>query len=407
MSYSATAYANLIDQQQLLASFGPDSVASQLNTSISGAKLADGSPLGDTPLAYLNLVNDLVHGNTVGVAIDVLSIAFPPAAPFLMVASLIFSGLFGDDSPPQPCGNGRFVWNADGSLGIVVNGENGGESAVRQTLQSVESSLQGIIAKYQGPGAVDGVGLIANRLAVVSLDGQTYALTDMDPVTGKDRTIHYGSDGNAIDAIVGSPEYFRKLGEQFTYSALGRETIAPQWEADTARLQTQAGDAQAGLTELQRAQRNGLLALALALAANAGTQTWRPILVDLNGDGVQTVAQSAAQVAFDVDSGGYLKRTAWASRQDGFLVLDRNYNGLVDNGSELFSNALVADGAKGLASMRWVDANGDGDISVADPVFSQLRIWQDANGNDALDDGESHTLNELGVTALHYARASF
>ena len=83
-----------------------------------------------------------------------------------------------------------------------------------------------------------------------------------------------------LAAKVGTPEYFRSMGEQFIYSALAREAIAPQWEVDTAHLQTQAGDPQAGLTELQRAQRIGQLAA--ALDSNATRQTWRPILLDLN-----------------------------------------------------------------------------------------------------------------------------
>jgi hypothetical protein len=73
--------------------------------------------------------------------------------------------------------------------------------------------------------------------------------------------------------------------------------------------------------------------------------------LDLNGDRVRTVSAASAQVAFDVGSNGFLFNTAWISAQDGFLVLDRNYNSLVDNASELFSNALVADGARGLSEL--------------------------------------------------------
>lgn len=255
----------------------------------------------------------------------------------------------------------------------------------------------------QNPAAK--LGLVVNRLPSLHYDTGGAVLTDIDPVTGKDRSIAYGTDGRPRNAVPGSPEFFRTLNEQFIYSALGREAIAPQWEVDTARLQTQAHDPQAGLTELQRAQRNDQLAS--APDKNATSQTWRPIMLDLNGDGVQVVGMSAANVYFDIDNSGFFKNTSWISKQDGFLVLDRNYNGFIDDSSELFSNGFVADAVKGLASMRWVDGNADGDITVADPVYDQLRIWQDANGNGAVDAGETKTLKELGITALHYTRGSY
>ncbi len=165
-----------------------------------------------------------------------------------------------------------------------------------------------------------------------------------------------------------------------------------------------AGDPQAGLTELQRAQRNGQLAA--PLAAGATTQHWRPVILDLDGDGIETTDQ-AHGVSFDVDSSGYFKTTAWAGHDDGFLVLDRNLNGLLDDASELFSNAAVADSAKGIASLRWVDATVDGNITGSDPVFGQLRVWQDKNTNGTVDAGELKSLADLSITALHYARGSY
>ena len=68
-------------------------------------------------------------------------------------------------------------------------------------------------------------------------------------------------------------------------------------------------------------------------------------MLDLNGDGVQVVGKSAANVYFDIDNSGFFKNTSWISQQDGFLVLDRNYNGFIDDSSELFSNGFVADAA--------------------------------------------------------------
>ncbi|NBQ70526.1 MAG: hypothetical protein EBU46_17515, partial [Nitrosomonadaceae bacterium] len=293
----------------------------------------------------------------------------------------------------------------DGTLGIRVSGDHGGDNTVLLTLQNYQSSLENIVDKFQEQNSDTTIGLVVNRLASLSMDGQNFTLRDIDPVTGADRSIHYDSSGKPTDAIPGSPEYFRSMGEQFIYSALGREAIAPQWEVETARLQTLAGDPQAGLTELQRAERNSKLAPAQDNAATS--ETWRPILLDLNGDGVQTTNQADANVAFDVDGTGYLKNTDWISQQDGFLVLDRNFNNSIDNGDELFSNSLVANSAKGLASMKWVDANADGDITTSDPVFNQLKVWQDINSNGAVDNGETKTLNALGITALHYGRGSY
>src|SRR5690606_21638108 len=103
--------------------------------------------------------------------------------------------------------------------------------------------------------------------------GAEEGLVDIDPVTGQDRTIRYDRQGRA-NVPAGSPEYFRTIEQQFAVSALEREAIAPLWEAQTAFLQTQIGDPQAGLTELQRAQRNGQMAQ--PLHPDATTQSFRP-----------------------------------------------------------------------------------------------------------------------------------
>ncbi|WP_218122631.1 toxin-activating lysine-acyltransferase [Propionivibrio dicarboxylicus] len=107
------------------------------------------------------------------------------------------------------------------------------------------------------------------------------------------------------------------------------------------------------------------------------------------------------------DNGDYLKATAWAGADDAYLMLDRNTNGLLDDGGELFSNGKVVDGARGLASLSWIDANGDGDITASDPVFDKLQVWQDRNGNGAVDDGEAKRLDDMEITALHYRRGSY
>lgn len=134
--------------------------------------------------------------------------------------------------------------------------------------------------------------------------------------------------------------------QRATLQELIDSDIAPQWEVETARLQANAGDPQAGLTESQRAQRNSQLAR--ARPDGATTQTWRPILLDLNGDGVQTVSLHSSSVKFDVDDTAdlagrlqsieaphCLKHTSWLNVQDGTLMLDKNVNGAIDNSIQL------------------------------------------------------------------------
>jgi hypothetical protein len=99
-------------------------------------------------------------------------------------------------------------------------------------------------------------------------------------------------------------------------------------------------------------------------------------------------------VHFDHDSNGFAERSGWIKGDDGLLVLDRNGNGTIDNGSELFGDhtALAAGGSarNGFLALADFDNNHDGAIDAQDAVYTQLRVWQDKNANGRMDDGEVH-----------------
>src|SRR5690606_37346850 len=63
-----------------------------------------------------------------------------------------------------------------------------------------------------------------------------------------------------------------------------------------------------------------------------------PIALDLNGDGKIGTHSVANGVQFDMDGNGSSEQTSWISSEDGLLVLDRNNNGIIDSGKELFGN---------------------------------------------------------------------
>jgi hypothetical protein len=128
-----------------------------------------------------------------------------------------------------------------------------------------------------------------------------------------------------------------------------------------------------------------------------------PIVIDLNGDGVQTVARSVSVqngAVFDLLGNGKPITSGWLSSSDGFLAVDANGNGKVDSIKELFGGH--AKGA-GFARLATYDSNADGVVDARDARFAELRIWRDANGNHQTDAGELMSLVDAGVVSLTVA----
>lgn len=131
-----------------------------------------------------------------------------------------------------------------------------------------------------------------------------------------------------------------------------------------------------------------------------------PLTIDLDGNGVSTVAYSNRRY-FDHDGNGLAESTAWVGASDGLLVRDLNGNGAIDNGRELFgSNTRLGDGslaANGFVALGELDDNHDGVVDANDAAFASLRIWRDANGNGVTDAGELLSIADAGIAGFRTA----
>lgn len=148
--------------------------------------------------------------------------------------------------------------------------------------------------------------------------------------------------------------------------------------------------------------------------ATCDCDTITPIIVDVRGDGY-ALTSAADGIAFDIIPGGTPETISWtsANSDDALLVMDRNGDGIINDGSELFGNytpqpdSPTKNGFEALAVLDRGEAggNGDGLISIADAAFNALQLWTDRNHDGVSQGWELRRLSAASEIDLAYKRS--
>ena len=128
----------------------------------------------------------------------------------------------------------------------------------------------------------------------------------------------------------------------------------------------------------------------------AEVQQADPIVLDLDGDGIELTSY-AKGARFDLLGNGTPVNTAFVTGGDALLAIDRNGNGTIDSGKELFGEQNGA--AHGFAELAKLDSNRDGVINRLDDDFDKLVLFRD-NGNGRTEEGELISLEQAGIAEI-------
>lgn len=142
---------------------------------------------------------------------------------------------------------------------------------------------------------------------------------------------------------------------------------------------------------------SGLVAKTPPLEAHA---MLAPVVIDLDGDGVELVSRNVSQTGFDMDGDGDQDRTGWVSGDDGLLALDRNRDGWISKGEEVSFAGDLAGAVSDLEGLKAYDSNGNDKLDAGDQRFAEFEVWRDANGDGISTAEELWSLADLSIASI-------
>lgn len=129
-----------------------------------------------------------------------------------------------------------------------------------------------------------------------------------------------------------------------------------------------------------------------------------PLVFDLNKNSIIDTQGVFSFAFFDHNGDGFSEATGWVRPSDGLLVFDKNGDGIIDRGSELFgNNTILKNGIKaanGFEALKEYDSNHDGVITSFDSDWARLQIWRDVDANGYSSSDELFNLSNVGINSI-------
>lgn len=125
-----------------------------------------------------------------------------------------------------------------------------------------------------------------------------------------------------------------------------------------------------------------------------------PIVIDLDGDGVELISLEDSSARFDFDGDGDLDAIGWVAPDDALLIFDANANGIVDHTNEISFVSYLPGAETDLEGLAAFDTDGNGAFGVGDEQYDSFFIFQDLNQNGVSDEGELISLADAGIESI-------
>ena len=289
----------------------------------------------------------------------------------------------------------------DGSDIYLFSGSGAGSAEGNTQAAFAGTPYQTVVAGIVAEGGSNNNdGLVVIESNDYNAAGETYKIVGAEIVNTADGITGTGINLNPNVGASGGSSTIEAIENVVDTSPLKITNIGFLTQTTTAQsaqltfnVTIQDGDGDT-VTQSVTASVSGTADSSTPIALSAAVTTVAPVVLDLDGNGVQFLS-AAAGVTYDYGHGAV--PTAWAAPGDGILVHDANHNGSVDNASEFVFGGAGQSDLDGLAAY---DTNGDRQLSSADADFASFAVWQDANSNGKVDAGELQSLMARGITSI-------